>query len=66
MARRARKPLLPSLIFGPQKRTYRRAGRVAVRRVPDQTVVVPSGLVEDFLLAAGVCLGLVACIIVGA
>lgn len=66
MARRARKPLLPQLIWGRPKRTYKQGGQVSVRRVPIQTITVAPRLAEDFFLAAGIRLGLVAFIVVGA
>lgn len=65
MTRRARKsPLLPRLIRGSQKRTYRRSGRVAVQRVAAQPIAAPR-LVEDFFLATGVCLGLMLYLVIG-
>lgn len=57
MARRTRKsPLLPRLLWGPQKRMPTQYGRVSVVRVPVQAISVA----EDLLLAAGVFLGLLA------
>lgn len=53
MVRRARKPLLPQLLWGPQKRTYRRTGQVIVMRIPAQSGVVARRPVEDFMLATG-------------
>lgn len=58
MARRARKPLLPQLLWGPQKRTYSRSGQIAVMRVPARSMI-PQQIAVDFaLVAAGVILGL--------
>ncbi len=64
MARRARRPLLPQLIWGPQKRIYRRSGQVTVMRVPAHSTLSRQ-LVEDFCLAAGVSFGLVVYVIIG-
>lgn len=64
MARRARKPLLPILLWGPRKRTYSHRGQVTVRRIPAQAMQAPR-LMEDFILATGVSLGLVLCTVIG-
>lgn len=62
MARRTRKPLLPQLIWGPPARTRRQASTVAVRRVYAQP---PESrrLLEDFLVAAVISVGLVAILV---
>ena len=57
MARRTRKPLLPILIFGSQKRTYHHGGQVSVHRVYSQTTSA-SRTVEDLILATCICLGM--------
>lgn len=50
MARRARKPLLPQLLWGPQKRSYRRTNQVTVVRVP--SVGASPRLMEDIIVSA--------------
>lgn len=57
MARRARKLLLLQLIWGPQKRSYRRTSQVTVVRIQAHSITMQQ-TVEDFaLVAAGVALG---------
>lgn len=50
MARRARKPLLPQLLWGPQKRNYRRMNQVTVVRVP--AAGTSPRLMEDFVVSS--------------
>lgn len=57
MAQRARKiPLIEQLVWGPPD-SNRRFNQVAVRRIPSRLAVVPR-VAEDFMLAVGVCMGL--------
>ena len=39
MARRAKKPLLPQLLWGPQKRSYKRTNQVTVVRVAESAAI---------------------------
>lgn len=58
MVRRARKPLLPQLIWGPQKTMNRRTRQVTVVRVSAQPSATQCLFEDAFLVAAGACLGL--------
>lgn len=58
MVRRARKPLLPQLIWGPQKTTNRRTRQVTVVRVSALANTTQRLCENAFLVAAGACLGL--------
>lgn len=51
MARRARKPLLPQIIWGPKNQNYRHDARVVVVRIPSQ-LSVQAKLREDAVLAS--------------
>lgn len=51
MTRRAKKPSLPQLLWGPQKRSYRRANQVTIVRVPAQAAV-QTRFSEDLVLAS--------------
>lgn len=57
MRRRARNPLLPQLLWGPQKRKHRGITNVAVLRVPAQPAIY-GRTIEDLLLAAGLTCGI--------
>lgn len=50
MTRRARKSLLPQLLWGPQKPSYRRTNQVTVVRVP--SVGASSRLIQDYIVSA--------------
>lgn len=58
MSRRARKPLLPQLIWGPQKRIRRSAPRVTVVRSSAPSVSFQRTVEDATLVAAGFGIGL--------